>query len=1063
MVCAAILYISFCALHGVTHASLESTANSKQETGYESIFLHNTSEYNYMEPDASAYDLSTNGAGASSAATAHRLETAMDVSDQHAQLQQSSEDAHTPCTATHTSDASEDTQTLEYIVAIPEPKICDYLCSTLLSQSDKPHSDSLDCPGTDDIVWLNDLSQESAPIHHDVAKHLSFTDKLQKSTPAMHALRCVNAQTAFINQLLACKRANGAVPDSDGELQRLYEETGMQMCSKAVGAAVRLHFGAQLLISGLYSYITADIAAELYLLNARDAVLLICYMLDAKHVDRFPRFVSALYFFLCRGDLSPNNVKATSSLVFSCWKDAVGGLPFAVHAISCQAAMKVATQYSRDAWIAGQAVGAGTDDYVQYAAQLSVYWHAAFAAAAFAAAAAGTDTRPDAPNKEAMAIMELIPYPTSLSASWSCWEPLLGVLRTILPRTDLYTFIIVRTPPALAGDVLQSAVITTPARLIIATFWLTLQTLHIRNVLEALPAMLNSCSPRHICFLLKELPIRTRVQISSDSTDQILAHFTLSNRNRAQIHRADCEDSTENRNAREDGDDGGHQNSEGSSGVQLKIPSTDAEITAGHAATDMRATGTSNVLLRHKRRAPSLTMNGFMPTALCRLLPLRRSVTDLPESIIAYFFSSPAITRSLSLVINDMATERPVKSCLTLILQCIYDSDKVCDQLMAIFGRMPRADESAELSYQLRPGRPANKCCTPHDYVWGIHENGRAHLQNLSPFFFRQVLLRLVQFVCCNMYKHGYHENLSALAHLLSVGWFREWMAALESAMARISTELQGCAFRMQRWAAEFQLEVSVSALQLDGTAPAAETYYLIPKKWPGVALPLSLVEQRMQALRPESPFTVRTYIAIVTSLEQLAVTVMGYPSQIFKKAIYVESVQCLLDLIMPLCAVERPFKLISVAEASVFTATSNAFQQTQIPSAFRSVSEFEVMFKVAMYYVCHFFLLALNDYQNNCTAVKFCSIRLWTNAFLWFFNHPLAQRHLAQAVIAVRALFEKDLACIMTDITSIQSDILGIMAHGPENAYIDTRSLAQYLIHLCAALKEGEVKCPNN
>lgn len=1027
----------------MVHASLENPKISEQCAIPKLIACCAKITCDYVRSTSYITDPSLENAVIGSTAVAGRPKPTVHPHGQRVAPQEPEGNKSAQCPATRVIKEFGHIELQEYIFATPVPEICAYLRNNLSTQGKQPPTDHLDCPSPVDIAWEIDSLPATESVYHTVSRNFAAANMLKKGVLAAYISCRVRWQTKYINYILACKQRGSAISASDSELQRLYKKAGITSENMLIDKQIRLQFGVQLLLAGLYSHISGSIAAELYTLGEEDAVLLICYMLSPKHVDRFPKFISALYFFLCKGDPSPHSVKNTAFLVFAVWNRIIRKFSPKTCVALCKASLDVAARCTIPICTAENEAGARAPAIPQHAALLSVHRHAAFAAAAFAAAAR-RDPLVEALNEAAAAIAKRIPCLMSDTVPWDYWRLLLCELTAVMSKDQIGALIIAWTPPAFASRILQSKIVLAQMRMIIATFWLALQTPHMHGVLETMPGMLQSCNYMYVCYLLRTLPTATLAQMSSDSIEQILLLLVPRNRTSMRQKYVMYADESEGRAD----DNNGSQD-----GAVSDVSS--AQQTTSCAATAVDATNTAKKQFYLRKRLANSTTRLYAPTLLCRLVLLRRLASDLSGEVVDYLFSNSAITRAMTFVIKDMAKEQSVQGRLSDILWKARHVYKISSHLLAIFGNKHDAAVAVQHRNMFGGFRQRTQQHALYDISWPIYENGKAHLQAISPFFFRQIFPRLAQTLCTSTPVYGYSDYISALAHLLEVGWFQQWMAALEGALSHISVELEECAFHVQHWAAKAQLSMRDGASLQEGAAPTSDMYFLVHNKHPSVPISLALVEQRVQALLSSSPLSVCTYITIAAALEQLAVSLLSNEKYLSKWSISAESARLLLGRIARFKLFGLPFTSMPAAGVGMPGGSIGAFHKVLAFEAPWQAPNYATQFAKAMCTVCYSYILALEEYCNSGVPTSFRNVSFWADIFLWLYSSPSAQHHVAVAMGKSQEHCKTGLASIRLQIKDVQADIANAMADGTASTRIDVVSLVKSLKDLCIA-QEG-------
>lgn len=1041
------LHIVLWAAHNVAYTSLEHMTSNQQDTSCALNHSSEKSECVDVKPGANRHNFThlkicpcTTGNPQDSCATSC-------FCNRYACLYENfKKDVRTPCISPYITVWPESAQPHLDTLAIPVPEICKYLQNNLeLLASKKPPNRHMDCPSKHPLVWDINLFSPSSSAYYNASQNLSASNMLNNGKIRDQSHMCVSAQTKYINYLLARAKTNSVIPEIDYEADRLYGQIKLNMENMYFRRELLIHFGAQLLVSGLYSYITNDIAAALNTLSVLDATYLICYMLDPAHNSRFPAFISALYFFLCDGDLTSESARRMAVQVLASWKcaihDIVPKLTQEERITACRATMEVARHRLQDACAAGLLLE--KEAHAQYAGALSVYWHAVFSAVELAAAPVKTSMPAGVLDEIAIDLAELIQCPASYTAPWGYWEPLLTALSTLLPETVFHAFVIARTPPALAGRVLQSTAITGQARMVIATFWLALLTPQMHSVLESTPILLVTLNYRHMCLLLQRLPITTLARISSKNIDKILLYFVFFPEASKVAHWVSKNSAQATRDKHEN-QDGQVSKSSGNRDMQAEPPDSELQQIA-----DM-FTNSTRRRLRMSNRATRRSAGGL----LAKLLLLRNATTDLSEKIIDYFFADTSTVRILSSTIDDMATEQPVWSHPSFITRYDSRAERLLMELLEIFTGKDVSDESAQSTRTPKLGRLKPQQSGTNDISWLMHKKSMPYFQVLAPFIFRQVLPRLANYISSNMYMNSYHQHITAVAHLLGVYWFREWLAALESVLIQIGIEIQDYEFHVQRWAAAAQLQTDSSASQPDGAAPAAEAYHLVFKVQQDTALPLSLAEQRVRALLPDSPLTVRAYIDIAASLERLAVAVLGYTDYTRSKSTYERDMRFLLERIVGFRLLELPFIFVPVTEATAPWNAAAALRQERTLHTVCHVQYTEDLFKTAMCSVCYHYILTLDRFQEERTTVHFDSVYSWCAIFVWLYSHPLAKECWDKVAAATHGQYSTDLALNRRQIDQVHDRFLIDKRNGAVSTVLYVDMLKQSLRYICVKLE---------
>lgn len=490
----------------------------------------------------------------------------------------------------------------------------------------------------------------------------------------------------------------------------------------------------QLIIRGLTSKIPAELYEKRVHIPAKDAALLICYMLCPARIAYLPDMLHLIYSNatsqVAGEKLQTYHKQVVSAMATAIKHRNVIFVPSAAYLEKVLAAIadKITPLISGKNTL--QTFQNGPD-----APLATVFWHTAVAWAALvycdtftppkseappragaqpplneqampgAPAAASQELsanrrvmrrgksvilRPSTVTAEAVATARLFTRAISATATSECWLHSIDMLKYRLPAAEFLAFLVVHTPPALTVPLLDQVVLCASSKCILLTFWLTLQMPHADYILQDIHNIATKANYRHFDLVFSRLPITLLARIPNDTLDKLCCYILQRERH---LHSKNISRRLVLAAARRNTPGAAPASSK--KGGSACAPAVGA---ASHAppAMDRRAANATaaaaeaeNTAFKAKsvRRDDSLTTSSF----LWSLLLLWQTERNLHACALNALIMSYLNVHSLALTMYDMAHEEPATHVVSMFGYLPAGMARVRAEMLQIFG-VPRAE-----------------------------------------------------------------------------------------------------------------------------------------------------------------------------------------------------------------------------------------------------------------------------------------------------------------------------------------------------------------------------------
>lgn len=782
----------------------------------------------------------------------------------------------------------------------------------------------------------------------------------------------------------------------------------------------------QLLIAGLYDHIPARLARCMRHISHLDTAILLCHMLSVATIDQFARFATVLHgLVVSDGDASAQSSTLTEihRMVLANINPAMATLYRANLSQQAEKLMGMmrAVKPDLEAFVQGRHSGSGLSESI--APKVSFFWHAAVMTAQIRLLEhsdnhKGTEVVSMARQQrlvaQTMELLDLLSLCVGQTASWPCWRAVTGVISHIIPALTTAAYVIVRTPPAFASELIIGNLFAKNMCQTFLAFWVGLQTWHLDNILDnfcnvfrnihySFAYHLFSVAP---AYLITRIPDEQAIRIFNfilRSENEDICNYTQA---KAGTERADAATTAERptQSDRTDVSDEECQNILARiADLQKKntqTATTTAQTDSAEPFSKKRRTCTDFVAVYSNKESSGEPHNNMLeryrqPSSLLWLILLtRKSVTDIPMECIHSIACDTKHVHTLSLVIYDMLTEEP---CMRSLLKLKYFSDKpwTFTSLLELFGthreetgkaanlKPKKATKALGASSAATAKKPSDTASSEFDVVWDRCKKSRHLLRRVPSIFFKDLLPIFIDLIVPNMYNLGYYRYIELLDFLMSEEGFKASMEQMHHAIADILLALP-------------------DSTDSEVVAPPSKITYVSLRACPAKRMPLADLEAAIRAQRPDFPFSVESYTRNALAMERLALSLLSNTDLDVQVSYATPMIGRLLERLVAfnLCTFwvggteESPemgnafYKELGLPRMRDATASDAALEGV---GSIQSDPRGKVVLKLICYHCIHIYV---HTSKENISEREGRLVLLWGRILRWFFTHACLQRY---------------------------------------------------------------------